>query len=141
MTKKIIGKEGLPPSGLVELETPFVDERGAIIPIVNTDMKSCVMIHSKKGTVRANHYHLTDWHYCYILDGELDYYHRAVGDNSEPEVLQVKKGEVVFTPPMVEHAMVYTKDCSFITLGGNSRDQQMYEKDLVRVQLVDPASL
>ena len=49
-------------SPIIPLEKPFVDKRGEIIPLVDADMKSCVLITSKKGTVRANHYHKTDWH-------------------------------------------------------------------------------
>ena len=53
-----------PSEPLVELEKPFVDVRGAIHPLVDRLMKSAVLIESKKGTLRANHYHKTDWHYC-----------------------------------------------------------------------------
>ena len=45
---------------IVELEKPFVDDRGAIYPIVDEKMESCVIITSKKGTVRASHFHKTD---------------------------------------------------------------------------------
>ena len=55
-------KSELPKEIIVELEAPFVDDRGAIQPLVDKNMKSCVLITSKKGSVRANHYHQTDWH-------------------------------------------------------------------------------
>ena len=45
----------------------FDDERGSIQPLVDMDMKSSVLISSNTGSVRANHYHKTDWHYCYVL--------------------------------------------------------------------------
>jgi hypothetical protein len=37
--------------------------------------------------------------------------------------------------------MVFTEDTVFLTLGGNPRDQESYERDLVRVELIDPATL
>ena len=55
-------KASWPDDVIVPLEEPFADDRGAIQPLVDADMKSCVLITSKKGTVRANHYHNTDWH-------------------------------------------------------------------------------
>lgn len=121
---------------VIPLEKPFVDARGEIIPLVDAEMKSCVLITSKKGTVRANHYHKTDWHYCYVLEGEIEYHWRPV-DTKEPAKKKIiKKGELFYTGPMLEHAMVFLTDTVFLTLGGNPRDQYHYEQDLVRVPLV-----
>ena len=121
---------------IISLERPFEDERGQIIPLVDVPMKSCVLITSKKGTIRANHYHKTDWHFCYVIKGSVEYYHRPVGNTSPPERVIVKQGELFFTPPLVEHAMIFREDTVFLTLGGNSRKQESYESDLVRVDLI-----
>jgi hypothetical protein len=43
---------------------------------------------------------------------------------------------MVFTPPMVEHAMKFLEDTVFVTLDSNSRDQESYERDLVRIELI-----
>ena len=43
-----------------------------------------------------------------------------------------------FTPPMVEHAMVFTKETRFITWGRNSRVQEVYESDVFRVPAINP---
>ena len=56
-----------PAHGVVKLEKPFIDARGKIQPLVDEMMRSAVMIESKAGSIRANHYHKTDWHYCYVL--------------------------------------------------------------------------
>lgn len=131
-------KISLPEEIKIELEKAFVDERGEIQPLVDFPMKSCVLISSKKKSIRANHYHKTDWHFCYVLEGSIDYYHRKVGDSSAPLLERIKKGELFFTPPMVEHAMVFHEDVVFLTLGGNSRIQSEYEADLVRTELISP---
>ena len=125
------------PDGVVlPLEEPFADDRGAIQPLVDADMKSCVLITSKKGTVRANHYHKTDWHYCYVLSGSIEYYHRPHGSDGEPEMVLIKTGQLFFTPPMVDHTMVFPEDTTFLTLGRNSRKQEVYEADVERIELV-----
>ena len=67
-----------PDHGLVNLEKPFVDSRGEIQPLVDLMMRSAVLIESKAGSLRANHYHKTDWHYCYVVSGEIEYLHRRV---------------------------------------------------------------
>ncbi len=128
-----------PDEYLVNLEKPFVDDRGSIQPLVDQMMKSAVLIQSKKGSLRANHYHKTDWHYCYVISGSIEYFHRPTGSNDNPEKILVKKGEMIFTPPMVDHAMKFPNDTLFLTLSRNARDQKTYEEDVVRIEMVDEA--
>ena len=45
---------------------------------------------------------------------------------------------MVFTPPLVEHCMKFSKDTLFLTLSRNPRDQKTYESDVIRVNLIDP---
>ncbi len=128
-----------PDQAIVPLEKPFVDDRGAIQPLVDRMMRSAVMIESKKGALRANHYHKTDWHYCYVISGCIEYYHRPTGDDNQPEMLLVKAGQMVFTPPMIDHGMKFPEDTVFLTLSRNPRDQATYEADVVRVEMLDDA--
>ena len=132
------GPDIWPKKPIVELDPPHVDERGEIIPLVDAPMQSAVMITSKKGTVRANHYHKTDWHYCYVVSGRIAYYHRPTGTDGEPERVVVEAGQLFFTPPMDDHAMVFLEDTVFLTLGRNPRDRQSYESDVVRIDPINP---
>ena len=125
-----------PAHGVVKLEKPFIDARGEIQPLVDMMMESAVMIESKKGSLRANHYHKTDWHYCYVISGAIDYYHRLTGSTGTPETMTIKQGEMVFTPPMVDHGMTFPEDTVFLTLSRNPRDQESYEQDVVRVDMM-----
>ena len=127
-----------PKSVIVDLPNSFDDERGSIQPLVDMKMKSSVLITSNEGAVRANHYHKTDWHYCYVLYGEIIYYHRPHGSKESPKKVIVKEGELFFTPPMIEHAMVFEKKTKFITWGRNSRVQEVYESDVYRVPAINP---
>ena len=128
-----------PKHPLVKLEKPFVDLRGSIQPLVDSIMKSAVMIHSKAGSLRANHYHKTDWHYCYVISGKIKYYHKELNSDKAPELLVVEKGNMVFTPPLVEHCMKFQEDTLFLTLSRNPQDQETYELDVIRTNLIDPS--
>ena len=130
-----------PHQPLVELEKPFVDDRGSIQPLVDLMMKSAVLITSKKGSFRANHYHKTDWHFCYVMEGCIEYFHRPTGSDADPEVLLVKAGQMVFTPPMVDHGMKFPEDTTFLALSRNPRDQASYEADVVRIDMIDTEGL
>ena len=134
-------KASWPVDPKVALEKPFEDVRGSIQPLVDEMMKSAVMISSRKGSLRANHYHKTDWHYCYVVSGCMEYFHRPTGSAGEPECLVVNAGEMVFTPPMVDHAMKFPEDTVFLTLSRNPRHQDAYEADVVRVEVIDPKGL
>ena len=126
-----------PINPLVDMEKPFVDVRGSIQPLVDSLMKSAVMIESKAGSLRANHYHKTDWHYCYVISGKIEYYYKKLNANEKPKLIVVEKGHMIFTPPLVEHCMKFPVDTLFLTLSRNPRDQKTYESDVVRVNLID----
>ena len=111
---------------IVKLENPFVDERGEIQPLVDSLMKSAVLIHSKPNSIRSNHYHKTDWHYCYVLSGQIEYFYRKTNSNLPKKKLLIEKGQMVFTPPMVDHAMIFNVETTFLTLSRNPRDQKTY---------------
>jgi len=127
-----------PDTVIVPFADTFADERGEILPLVDLSFKSAVLITSKLGTVRANHFHKTDWHFCYIISGAIEYYHRPHGSNAHPEMVLVRKGQLFFTPPLVDHSMVFLEDTVFLTLGRNSRRQEVYEADVERIKPINP---
>lgn len=139
MTSKKSDESGKWPVGpVVCLPAPFEDARGVIQTLVDGGIHSIQIITSKAGTVRANHYHRGDSHHMYVIQGSMRYFHRPVGDTSAPTWVYVKEGQMVFTPPMMEHAVEFTEDSTFLNITGMPRDQGSYEDDLVRVSLHKP---
>jgi dTDP-4-dehydrorhamnose 3,5-epimerase-like enzyme len=130
-----------PTQGVVPLEPAHRDSRGAIQPLVNFPVKNVSLISSQKGTVRSNHFHLTDWHYMYVLSGAFDYYYRPTNSGEKPKVVRVGAGEMVFTPPMEDHATVFLEDTQLLVMSRNPRDQETYESDVRRIVLVDPEQI
>ena len=100
-----------PNTGLIDLDEAHEDDRGYIQSLVNFPMKNLSLISSKKDAVRSNHYHLTDWHYMYVLSGSFDYYYRPTYSSQELKCVRVKSGEMIFTPPLEDHATVFIEDC------------------------------
>ena len=122
------------------LKPEFVDERGFIMKILDdgvTNIKSVLLIESKAGTVRANHYHKKDSHYCYFLKGKMEYVEEELPPKPpNRRTVIVEAGDVVYTPPMVAHAMKFLEDSAFLVLATESRHQTRYEDDIVRVKVV-----
>jgi oxalate decarboxylase/phosphoglucose isomerase-like protein (cupin superfamily) len=125
----------------VALEPAHVDGRGSIQSLANLPMKNASLITSLKGSLRSNHYHKTDWHYMYVLSGQMDYYYRPHGSTAETEKISVMPGEMVFTPPMEDHATIFPVDTVFLVLSRNPRDQEAYEADVERVTVISPDGL
>jgi quercetin dioxygenase-like cupin family protein len=113
------------------------EERGRIIPVAEGNFKTVLIIESKQGAVRANHYHKTDAHVMYILSGKARYVEAAIG---EPGKLTkdriVGPGETILTPPLVAHAMEFLEDSAMIVCTRNERDYDTYMADIVKVKLI-----
>lgn len=116
-----------------------VDERGEMSHLLEGKVKisSALLISSRKGAIRANHYHKKDSHYCYLLKGKMEYVCQDLTSrNSSKKTLLVKEGEIVYTPPMIAHAMWFLEDSVFLALTTEPREQSEYEKDTVRIELI-----
>jgi quercetin dioxygenase-like cupin family protein len=120
----------------VQMIPPYADPRGYIQTLVNRPIRNVALITSAKGTVRSNHFHRTDWHYMYMISGAAYYYYRPTGSRQKPERLLFKQGDLVYTGPMEDHTTVFIEDSMLLAMSGNPRDQETYESDVVRVELV-----
>ena len=118
---------------MLRLPSPFIDSRGKIQILAHEHNGSVAVIDSAPHVERANHYHKEDYHYCYVIYGEIYYYDRLVGDSNPPRRTIYKQGEFFYTPPMVEHCMFFPVPTAFVTIGGKTRLQHDYEADLVRI--------
>jgi quercetin dioxygenase-like cupin family protein len=116
----------------------FTDERGTIENLRLAPMNSFSRITSKKGSIRANHWHRTDWHDAYVVSGRVAYFERERDTATIPEPTFYGPGEMFNTPPGVEHAMLFTEDSVILTVSGNPRDHESHEADVVRVSFVTP---
>lgn len=121
----------------INLHETYSDERGDLIKLLSGDIKSSILITSKKGTIRANHYHKTDHHYCYVIKGEIIYLTREVGKTKGFEMHKITEGKMFYTPELLEHLMIFSKDTIFLAFSKVSfRSQKEYEDDLVRVDFL-----
>ena len=112
------------------------DERGGILSIVDTTIQNVSIIECNPKSIRSNHYHKNDYHFMYVLDGEIDYFFKTFNDHNI-KYIKVKKGDTIFTPKLEVHATYFQKKTRLIVSSGLPRDQETYEKDTVRVPFVN----
>lgn len=116
------------------------DKRGIIEQLIDSSFNSVLRITSKKGAVRANHYHKTGSHICYLVSGRIRYVERPAEDETAPlQEYIIEPGQLFYSAPMVAHAMGFLEDSEFYTFSKEKRTREGYEEDLVRVILITPS--
>lgn len=125
---------------VTHIKPEFTDERGFISRLVDDDsmhFRAVLYITGKKGTVRGNHYHKKDSHYVYCLSGKFRYSEKDMTKPNSPcESVILNPGDLVLSSPMQAHSMEFLEDSVFLAITTEPREQNLYEKDLVRIKLV-----
>jgi dTDP-4-dehydrorhamnose 3,5-epimerase-like enzyme len=119
------------------IKPAFVDARGEIINVFEGATGHVAYITSRKGSVRANHYHKKDYQHMYLIRGAYESHSCDVKNPSNKQVLLAKAGDLVSTPPMVAHAQKFTEDSAFLSLTTRQREDGKYEEDTVAFAVIE----
>jgi len=109
-------------------ENLFVDQRGKISNHELTEPINLIgLIESKKGTIRANHYHPQQEQKCLFTKGQIIEIYQDILNPDSPKITQVvNAGQLSIIKPNVAHTMVFTKDTTFLNLVRGERDHENY---------------
>ena len=109
-------------------ENLFVDQRGKISNHELTEPINLIgLIESKKGTIRANHYHPQQEQKCLFTKGQIIEIYQDILNPNSPKITQVvNAGQLSIIKPNVAHTMVFTKDTTFLNLVRGERDHENY---------------
>ena len=109
-------------------ENLFVDDRGVISNHELTEPINLIgMIESKKGTIRANHYHPQQEQKCLFTKGQIIEIFQDILNPNSPKITQVvNEGQLSIIKPNVAHTMVFTKDTTFLNLVRGERNHENY---------------
>ena len=109
-------------------ENLFVDSRGVISNHELTEPINLIgMIDSKKGTIRANHYHPQQEQKCLFTKGQIIEIFQDIINPNAPKITQVvNAGQLSIIKPNVAHTMIFTKDTTFLNLVRGERDHENY---------------
>jgi quercetin dioxygenase-like cupin family protein len=126
---------------VIHTKEEFIDERGGIAFIMDQNelpIRAVLRATSKAGSIRSNHYHKKDSHYLYVESGKCEYYEKPVDKpNTKLERAVLEPGDLVLTIPNIIHAVKFLEDTVLYAFTTESRGQDEYEKDTVRVKLVE----
>ena len=109
-------------------DNEFIDKRGKISNHELTEPINMIgLIHSKKGTIRANHYHPQQEQKCLFTKGQIIEIFQDILNPDSPKVTQVvNEGQLSVIKPNVAHTMVFSKDTTFLNLVRGEREHENY---------------
>ena len=109
-------------------ENEYIDNRGKISNHELTEPINLIgLIHSKKGTIRANHYHPIQEQKCLFTKGQIIEVYQDILNKNSPKITQVvNEGQLSVIKPNVAHTMVFTKDTVFLNLVRGEREHENY---------------
>jgi len=106
----------------------YIDSRGKISNHELTEPINMIgLIDSKKGTIRANHYHPQQEQKCLFTKGQIIEIFQDILNPNSPKITQVvNEGQLSIIKPNVAHTMVFTKDTTFLNLVRGEREHDNY---------------
>ena len=123
------------------IDPAIKDLRGEITNVFEGRIEHIALITSKKGTVRANHYHKQDHQFIYLVSGAFESHSVDVNNTAKRQVLEIKAGDIVETPALIAHAQKFTEDSVFLALTTRQREQGKYEEDTIAYPVIEGAYL
>ena len=109
-------------------DNEYIDARGKISNHELTEPINLIgLIDSKKGTIRANHYHPQQEQKCLFTKGQIIEIFQDILNPNAPKITQVvNEGQLSIIKPNVAHTMVFTKDTTFLNLVRGEREHNNY---------------
>src|SRR3989344_4137331 len=129
----------MPNEDVIKILPAFADVRGVIANILDKPINHVAIITSKKGAIRANHFHPKQWQYEYLISGKYESHTKDLrqGDQAEIEKRIIVAGDLVITPPMVAHAMKFLEDSTMLNLTDGGRDAEEYAEHTKSFKLIE----
>ena len=109
-------------------ENEYIDERGKISNHELTEPINLIgLIDSKRGTMRANHYHPMQEQKCLFTKGQIIEVFQDILNKNSPKITQVvNEGQLSVIKPNVAHTMIFSKDTVFLNLVRGEREHDNY---------------
>lgn len=112
----------------------YIDKRGIIMNCtpMNPVLRNVMYITGKKGSVRGNHMHKKDIHYCMVIKGVIEYFWKEGNKSGLFESILLNPGDIVLSEAGELHKFKFLTDGVFIAMAREPRTQKSYEEDTIR---------
>jgi dTDP-4-dehydrorhamnose 3,5-epimerase-like enzyme len=118
------------------MKPAFEDQRGSIWDFLTDETIHHIgLLITKKDTIRGKHFHKEQKQYTLVLSGKIRVTAKNLHDNnSELEIKELKKMDMVFFPPYMYHSVEALVDSECLIFTSKSRKDSGYEDDTFRVE-------
>lgn len=123
---------------IIKGQNPFEDARGKIMNYELPEHVNLIgLITSKKGTLRANHYHPEQEQKCLLISGKYISVFKDLSIEKSPIRHQlVEGGDLSIMPQNIAHTMIFLEDSVFINLVNGNRDHDKFGEHTIKYELV-----
>ncbi len=112
----------------------FTDVRGEIRDlVVGEKIDTVTLITSKKGAIRANHYHKKTSQFDYIISGLIECRTKLMPKGRVVKHI-LKAGDLLYHPANEAHALLALEDSVFLSITCGPRRGGKYESDTYRLE-------
>ena len=121
---------------ITTMKPAFEDQRGSIWDFLTDETIHHIgLLITKKDTIRGKHFHKEQKQYTLVLSGKIRVTAKNLHDNnSELEIKELKKMDMVFFPPYMYHSVEALVDSECLIFTSKSRKDSGYEDDTFRVE-------
>ena len=121
---------------ITTMKPAFEDQRGSIWDFLTDETIHHIgLLITKKNTIRGKHFHKEQKQYTLVLSGKIRVTAKNLHDNnSELEIKELKKMDMVFFPPYMYHSVEALVDSECLIFTSKSRKDSGYEDDTFRVE-------
>ena len=108
------------------------DDRGYIKEIFSYRNFSLLLIKSKKGSIRGNHYYKNETHINFVLKGKIEYFSKKLNSKSKLIKKIYKKKQYFLTEKKTIHAMRFLEDSLMLYFSNMPRKKNLYMKEVIK---------
>ncbi|MBI2057052.1 hypothetical protein HYT91_02240 [Candidatus Pacearchaeota archaeon] len=128
---------------IIKAVEPYIDARGKIENYhLPQKINLLATITSKKGSMRANHYHPEQEQMCLVISGSyVSVYKDLTIPNSQIRHQIIKAGDLSIMPSNVAHTMIFLEDSVFLNLVNGERDHDKFGEHTIKYELVKPQEI
>ena len=128
---------------ITTMKPAFEDQRGSIWDFLTDETIHHIgLLITKKDTIRGKHFHKEQKQYTLVLSGKIRVTAKNLHDNnSELEIKELKKMDMVFFPPYMYHSVEALVDSECLIFTSKSRKDSGYEDDTFRVEDINSFTL
>ena len=122
---------------IIKIESAFTDDRGEIRNIIDEPISHVAIITSKKGSIRANHYHPEQTQYEFLISGKYESVTKDLKEEgTEVEKSIITPNSLVITPPNIAHAMKFLEDSVMLNITTGARDNHNFDEHTKKYILI-----